>query len=1258
MSDPNQSEQGRDAAVHRGAPAAVVAFPEDLPVAQRREEIAAAIERHQVIVVQAETGSGKTTQLPKICLAAGRVEHGCICLTQPRRIAARSVATRIAQELSSPLGSVVGYQVRFDARADAGASIRVVTDGVLLAQLRRDPLLSRYGTIIIDEAHERTLNIDFLLGCLARICARRPELRVIVASATIDASRIAAHFGGVPVLSIGGRLHPVEIRWRPIGADGEEDIVPAVCAAADEALAAIGHGDVLAFLPGEREILDCAESLRGRTDIEVLPLYSRIPEAEQDRIFAPSKLRRVILATNIAETSVTVPRVRAVIDSGLARVKRFSARSRIQRLPVEPISQASATQRAGRCGRIGPGVCIRLYDELSLSRRPEWPEPEIRRTNLASVLLQMESLGLGAPESFPFIDPPSPRAIEEGRATLMELGAFDAQRRLTAAGRRMARLPIDPRLARMVLEASREGCLDDALVIAAALSVQDPRERPSGQEQVADGAHARWRQPDGDFAGLLRLWRAWTECRASGGSGVQRRWCRDGFLSHRRMREWADVHAQLVRLVHDRMGEPDRPAPPDGPARLDALHRCVLAGFLFQVAERTRAGEYVAAGGARFRIHPSSALAKSLPRWIVVAEIVETTRRWGRLAARVRPAWIERIAPHAVHRITSEPHWVRATGQVAAWQRVTLGSLTVMPRQQVPYGPLDPCGARDIFIQSALVDGQVPRERPAFMAANDALRESIERLERRERRPLLADAEARTAFYDARVPEHVHSWPSLMRWLQRAERDNPAALRMTEADLLRDPLSARDDGLPESISTGSAVAPVRYEHAPGSDVDGATVRIPLAALAGLDAERLSWGLPGHLVERIEALIRTLPKHLRVRLQPARLVAEGAAESLAFGEGSLTAALASHCSAIAGLPIAAGDFSSASVDPHLSIRLEVVDGDGSCIATGRDIPALVAAHGDAARRAFASLAASGASSFRSEDPAPGHIDLACGDGMSITAYAAIAGPGARAPFTLHPTPWDAFVAHREGAVAHVAARIAPAVRRIAETSREWLAAAAMAGSGGLAACVARRIVDEAHGIPRSASALRALGDAAREDSEALSARVGDALHACAALSAALAAAQDSLQQAPQWADAEATRLEAHLRLLVPEGVVAGARWQRLARLSSWVTAIPIRVRKLTGGPRSASAATEGVRVWMSRAALVTRKMAEGGLRTAQGVAPRDAWAAIEDFRDLVEEHVMSAHAQELPTARPAGASRLERAWESLTRAVPIPGSTTA
>ena len=1249
MSDPHQSEQGRDAELRRGAPALEVAFPEDLPVALRRSEIAAAIERHQVIVVQAETGAGKTTQLPKICLAAGRAEHGAICLTQPRRIAARSVATRIAQELNAPLGSVVGYQVRFDSRAEAGTAIRVVTDGVLLAQLRRDPLLSRYGTIIIDEAHERTLNIDFLLGCLVRICQRRPELRVIVASATIDASRIAAHFGGAPVLSIGGRLHPVEIRWRPLDAEAEEDIVPAVCAAADEALEATGHGDVLAFLPGEREILECAEALRGRTDIEVLPLYSRIPESEQDRIFAPSRVRRVILATNIAETSVTVPRVRAVVDSGLARVKRFSARSRIQRLPVEPISQAGATQRAGRCGRIGPGVCIRLYDELSLSRRPEWPEPEIRRTNLASVLLQMESLGLGAPESFPFIDPPSPRAIEEGRSTLMELGAFDAQRRLTPAGRRMARLPIDPRLSRMVLEASREGCLEDALVVAAALSVQDPRERPAGQEQVADGVHARWRQPDGDFAGLLRLWRAWGDVRGTGGSGMQRRWCRESFLSHRRMREWTDVHAQLVRLVHDRMGEPNRAVPPDGAARLDALHRCVLAGFLFQAAERTRAGEYVAAGGARFRIHPSSALSKSLPRWIVVAEIVETTRRWGRLAARVRPAWIERIAPHAVHRITSEPHWVRATGQVAAWQRVTLGSLTVMPRQQVPYGPLDASGARDIFIQSALVDGQVPNERPAFMAANDALRESIERQERRQRRPLLADAEARTAFYDARVPGHVHSWPSLMRWLSRVERESPSALRMTEADLLRDPLASSDAGLPDSIDTGALVVPVRYEHAPGSDIDGATVRLPLAALAGADADRLSWGLPGHLVARIEALIRTLPKHLRVRLQPARQVAEGAAESLAFGEGSLEVALAAHCSAVAGVPVAPADFSAATIDPHLSIRIEIVRDDGTCIATGRDIHALVAAHAAAARRAFDSQAASAGIAWPSEDPVPDCMALPCGDGLQITAHVAIAAPGARVPLTLHPTSWDAFVAHREAAVAHVAARIAPAVRRVAEVSPDWIAAATMAGAAGVASCVARRIVDELPSIPRGARELREVGDGARDDVEGLPGRVRDALHVCRALAESLSAAEDALQQAPQWADAVASELEAHVRALVPDGVVAAARWERLVRIPSWVSAVPLRLKRLVRG-HGAAAASQGVDLWRSRAGRCARAMAEGGMRIAATVSPRDAWIALESFRDLVEEHVLSVHAQEVPTARAAGASRLERAWSDVTRAV--------
>ena len=1267
----------------RAVPIAEVAFPDDLPVAQRREEIAAAIERHQVIVVQAETGSGKTTQLPKICLAAGRAQAGRICLTQPRRIAARSVAARIAQELASPLGAVVGYQVRFDSRADAGSSIRVVTDGVLLAQLRRDPLLSQYGTIIIDEAHERTLNIDFLLGCLVRICARRPELRVIVASATIDASRISAHFGGAPVMAIDGRLHPVEIRWRPIEGEQDEDLVAAVCAAADEALASVAHGDVLAFLPGEREILDCAEALRGRPDIEVLPLYSRIPESEQDRIFAPSKLRRVILATNIAETSVTVPRVRAVVDSGLARVKRFSARSRIQRLPVEPISQASATQRAGRCGRVGPGLCIRLYDELSLSRRPEWPEPEIRRTNLASVLLQMESLALGAPESFPFIDPPSPRAVEEGRSTLMELGAFDAQRRITAEGRQMARLPIDPRLARMVLEASREGCLDDALVIAAALSVQDPRERPSGQEQLADAAHARWRQPDGDVAGLLRLWRAWCETKESGGSGVQRRWCRESFLSHRRMREWSDVHAQLERLVQDRMADPQRAhrAPPAalrridaaaaqspgperreaaaaGPAHLDALHRCVLAGFLFQVAERTRAGEYLAAGGARFRIHPSSALAKSLPRWIVVAEIVETSRRWGRLAARVRPAWIEKVAPHAVHRIMSEPHWVRATGQVAAWQRVTLGALTVMPRQQVPYGPLDPGGARDIFIQNALVDGLVPRDRPAFMVDNDALRESIECLERRERRPLLADSEARTAFYDARIPEHVHSWPSLMRWLAKAERDNPSVLRMVEADLLRDPMSARDEGLPESIAAGSVVAPVRYEHAPGRDTDGATVRIPLEALAGLDVERLSWGLPGHLVQRIEALIRTLPKHLRVRLQPAHQVAEGAAESLPFGEGALADALAAHCSSVAGIPVAAADFSVASVEPHLSIRIEIASAGGSSIAAGRDLHALVAAHSASARREFAERARSIGASMGAESMLPERVAMPCVEGMSVDAYPACAAPGSRALVTLHPTPWDAFVAHREGAVAHVAGRIAAAARRIAEQSRDWIAAATMAGSGGIASCVARRIIDELPAVPRSVAELRAIGDAARDDAPGLAMRTAEALRVCRALAESVSAAHDALEQSPQRMQAEADMLARHLDRLVPEGVIATARWERLARLPSWVAAIPVRVRRLARGHSPASAAAEGVAMWESRAARVVQVLSAGGLRLAAGSTPREAWAAIESFHDLFEEHLMSVHAQEMATARPAGASRLERAWDALTRAVRIPESTRA
>jgi ATP-dependent helicase HrpA len=1243
-----------------------IAFPADLPVAQRREEIAAAIASHQVTIVQAETGSGKTTQLPKICLAAGRAAEGPICLTQPRRIAARSVATRIASELGTALGSAVGYQVRFDSRAAPGTSIRVLTDGVLLAQLRKDPLLSRYGTIIIDEAHERSLNIDFLLGCLVRICARRPELRVIVASATIDAARIAAHFGNAPVLSIGGRLHPVEVRWRPPPEDQDDELVPSVCAAVGEALESVPDGDVLAFLPGEREILECAEAMRGMHGIEVLPLYSRIPESDQDRIFAPSALRRVILATNIAETSVTVPRVRAVVDSGLARVKRFSSRSRIQRLPVEPISQASAMQRAGRCGRTGPGVCIRLYDELSLSRRPEWAEPEIRRTNLASVLLQMESLGLGAPESFPFIDPPSPRAIEEGRHTLMELGAFDANRRLTASGRRMARLPIDPRLSRMVIEAMREGCLDEAIVVAAALSVQDPRERPSGQEQSADAAHVRWKQPDGDFAGLVRLWKAWSDTRASGGSGVQRRWCRDSFLSHRRMREWVDVHAQLTRLVHDRMDAHPRAGPPEGPARMDSLHRCVLAGFLFHAAERTRAGEYVSAGGARFRLHPSSALGKSLPRWIVVAEIVETTRRWGRLAARIRPAWVELVAPHAVHRITAEPHWVRATGQVAAWQRVTLGALTVMPRRPVPYGPLDPSGARDIFIQNALVDGLVPGERPAFMDANDALRESIERIERRERRPLLADAEARTAFYDARVPAHVHSWPSLMRWMSAAERENPLALRMSEGDLLRDPLAARDEGLPESIDAGSVTARVMYEHSPGAESDGATVRLPLAALAGLDVDRISWGLPGHLVSRIESLIRTLPKHARVRLQPAHQVAEGAAESLAYGEGPLVPALAAHCSLVAGMPITAEDFSPGAVDPHLSVRVEVIDDSGNCVASGRDIDAIVRAHAHDARQAFAARAADAATHAADaatraapDGDVPESLALPCAEGATLTAHCALPSHGARVPVTMHPTAWEAFRAHREAVVSHVAARIAPSVRRAAESSRDWIAGAAMGGSSEVAACVARRIVDEQSGLPRSVRACAAIGDDLRAREADLIALVADALRACAAISQALAAAHDSLDGAPIHARAEADAIADHLATLVPEGVLSRERWVRLSRLATWISAVPFRVRRMARGPQApAAAAAEGVALWLSRSRTLADIADRGPIRLVRGCAPPQAWAHMEDFRDLVEEHVLSVHAQDIPTSRPAGASRLERAWSALTKVVHLDQATMA
>jgi len=764
-------------ALRRRASVPPLSFPAELPVSGRIDEICAAITAHPVIVVCGETGSGKTTQLPKACLQAGRGIAGLIGHTQPRRIAARTVAARLAEELGVALGAQVGFKVRLAEAGSDDSLIRVMTDGILLAEIHGDPMLRRYDTLILDEAHERSLNIDFLLGFLKRLLPRRPDLRLIVTSATIDPGRIAAFFGGAPVIEVSGRSWPIELRYRPPAADPDDDLDPDLMAGVAMAIDELqrepvaNRGDVLVFLPGEREIRDAAEMLRRNGEAEVLSLYSRLSWAEQQRVFGRGARARIVLATNVAETSITVPGIRAVVDSGLARMARYSPRSKILRLPIEPISQASANQRMGRCGRIGPGICIRLYAQEDFDAREEFTPPEILRTNLARVILQMAALGLGDIEDFPFPDPPDSRLVSDGYRLLGELEAIDAERRLTSLGESIARLPVDPRLARMLAEASRHGALTELLTLSAFLSIQDPRERPTGMQPQADAKHLLFADPRSDFSGVLKLWQAWRQVREERGTNQSRRWCREHYLSAARMREWEELRSQLAQLAGEQGWRENGQA-----AGFEAIHRALLCGLLGGIGERTETGDYLGARGLRFAIAPGTPLCERPPRWVMAATLVETRRVYARMVAAVEPGWIEAAARHLLKRSYDEPEWSPERGFVAARETVVLYGLVLSAGRRVNFGRIDPALARRIFVREALVAGRCRLTAP-FLAHNRGVRAALERDEAKLRRPgALYDEDRAAQFYLDRIPDSVHDLQAFERWRRVAESEHAQRL--------------------------------------------------------------------------------------------------------------------------------------------------------------------------------------------------------------------------------------------------------------------------------------------------------------------------------------------------------------------------------------------------------------------------------------------------------------------------------------------------
>ncbi|MDX9887497.1 ATP-dependent RNA helicase HrpA [Thauera sp.] len=1033
--------RSRAAFAARRAALPVPDFPPELPVSARRDEIAAAFTAHQVIIVCGETGSGKTTQLPKIAMTLGRGVAGLIGHTQPRRLAARATASRIAQELKSPLGEVVGYKIRFTDKTSERSHIKLMTDGILLAETQTDPLLAAYDTLIIDEAHERSLNIDFLLGYLRTLLPRRPDLKVIVTSATLDAERFAKHFADAagkpaPVIEVSGRLYPIEMRYRPVesedvdpaaaarasakgGKEGDKsragdrdrgrDLMDALVDAVDEAQRC-GPGDVLVFLPGEREIREAAEALRKAHHLpgtEVLSLFARQSAQEQARVFSPSNGRRVVLSTNVAETSLTVPGVRYVVDTGLARIKRYSPRTKVEQLQVEKIAQSAAQQRAGRCGRVMDGICIRLYDEDDFNRRSLHTDPEILRSSLAGVILRMKALKLGAVEDFPFIDAPGSRLIGDGYALLAELGAVtdDDERKLTPTGIELARLPLDPRIGRMILAARDRGALAELLVIAAALSVQDPRERPQDSPGGADQAHAKFRGGEQDekseFLWYWHLWKAWDEVQRHESSSKQKAWCKKHFLNYMRMREWRDVFTQLHTLCAEHGWKENTQ-----PANYEAIHKALLAGLLGNIgckvddASGPQAGSYLGARGIKFWPHPGSALAKKAGKWIMAAEQVETSRLFGRCIARIEPEWVEEVGGHLIKRQVFEPHWSKASGAVRAWERGTLYGLVIYPRRGVAYRDIDPALCRELFIREGLVQGEIaegPARAMAFLAHNQRLVAEIERLEHKSRRPdVLVDETLIEAFYDSKIPADVCDLAGLEAWRKPAEKAAPKLLHLSREQLMRhEAEGVTTDRFPPAMEVLGQKLKLAYLHQPGDADDGVTLVVPLAMLNQIPANRCEWLVPGLLEEKVAALMKTVPQRHRHRLQP---VAESAAAFVAAFEAGefdidepFLKMLQRFVEERVQLKLPLESFRPENLKPHCFMNFRVIDEHGRVMGQSRSLMELRARFREqvAARFSAAQIDGALAGAFSAAGVGSGEGARAGGDEAAASASGASA-----------------------------------------------------------------------------------------------------------------------------------------------------------------------------------------------------------------------------------------------------------------------------
>ncbi|HEY8048269.1 MAG TPA: ATP-dependent RNA helicase HrpA [Ramlibacter sp.] len=1271
-----------------------ITFPEQLPVSGKRDEIAAAIAAHPVVIVCGETGSGKTTQLPKIALAMGRAAKGkLIGHTQPRRIAASSVAKRIAEELKTPLGEVVGFKVRFQDRLSRGASVKLMTDGILLAETQTDPLLSAYDTIIIDEAHERSLNIDFLLGYLREILARRPDLKVIVTSATIDAERFAQHFasakGPAPVVYVSGRMYPVEVRWQPFEESRDFDLNDAIAQGVDQLWQGRGGGDILVFLPGEREIREAADHLRKHLShsplargTEVIPLFARLSQPEQDRVFEPHDGRRIVLATNVAETSLTVPGIRFVIDSGTARVKRYSFRSKVEQLLVEPVSQAAANQRMGRCGRVANGICIRLYDEKDFNGRPRFTDPEILRSSLAGVILRMKSLHLGSVEDFPFIDPPSRRAIADGYQLLNELDAVDDANEITATGHELAKLPLDPRVARMIVEARERGALDEVLVIASALSVQDVRDRPMELQAQADQQHAKFDDEKSEFSGYLRLWQ-WLE-EARGGHGKEHKLSnrqyeqllRQNFVNVRRLREWRDIHSQLHTVVAEHKWRINT-----APASYEALHKSMLAGLLGNIGvkldEEGGQGQgsapYLGARGIKFYPHPGAHLKKRPGRWIVCAELVETTRLFGRGIANVEPAWIEQVAGHLLKKQLLDPHWEKKSAEVIALERATLYGIVIYSGRRVPFARVDVQGARDLFIREALVAGEW-ETKLAFLAANRKLVRQVEEIEHKSRRQdVLVDEELIFAFYDKFVPRDVYNGATFEGWYRDAVRGNPHLLKLTRDELMRhEAAGITTEAFPRVVRLGGVDCAATYLHEPGDPRDGLTLAVPLFVLNQVGEERAEWLVPGMLKDKIQALLKSLPQRPRSRFVPlpesAARIAADLAQPGRFANGSLVDTLLKVVRDQTSLDVKRADFKLDMVPAHLFMNFRVVDEHGRQLATGRNLGALKSELGAKARGAFQALAGvKGTLAAAHEDVAPApraaataKTDVPAFDGAqhytswtfgelpelleirkggtSLVGFPALVDHKDAVAIEVFDEPGLAAAKHRAGLRRLFALQLKDALKylekNIPDLQRMSVAFMPLGTQEELRDQVADVALDRAFlmdPLPADEAEFKQRLDEGKSRLTLIANEVARlALAILVEYQNVLRKSRDTKGHPDVTAD-----VTQQLQRLVPKRFLAVTPWPQLQHFPRYLKAILLRLDKLRtdaarDAARAAEVKAEEQRFWR----LVAER--KGALD-----------ARMQEFRWLLEELRVSFFAQELRTPQPVSVKRLQKVWSQLT-----------